>query len=300
MNARIAWIAIMLAPAPALAQPRASLAYQVAPELAASCWDGDRFQDEVASLAAEQIFAEGAARQIRIEVQAFAGGVLAQAREGEEAVALARASDCEAALAELARDLLMHLSPTSVPPPREQPAQPPQITPVSPSAIPAGFAPIHVRASEPLTLHLQIGASNVMQTRLTDRGRSRATSRRMLADYTMLCVAPCDVYVPTGTQRLAISRGAGKPVASAHPIEIVPDLALDLSYESGEAWQIAGWIGAIAGFTTIAGGLIAGAYLDDGWLMLGFGIGGGVLAALGTVAVTVGGDRAHIEVAGTF
>ncbi|MFW5739811.1 MAG: hypothetical protein ACOC1F_05535 [Myxococcota bacterium] len=86
------------------------------------------------------------------------------------------------------------------------------------------------------------------------RGGSYTVETKVDA-YSNLCTAPCEVTLPTGTHRLALSRDKGTPVEPDDPIRLEGDSVVEGKYISNSGIRIAGGVVAI-GSPAVGVGLI--------------------------------------------
>ncbi len=200
------------------------------------------------------------------------------------------------------------------PAPSAAPAAPAPVTPSPPAeptyTVTGRKVAVRVEADEPgMQLLVKAGEGVVSGGGYSFGGGGFVYGGRV-TDYALLCSAPCDLGMPAGTHRLALSRASGGVLAVDPPVEIEQASTLKAHIESHKGVRVAGILILITG---IVGGLVLiGTSADDQTTCdTGFGcsttteidstrFGAGLaVLTLGTIAgivMMVTHDKASIEV----
>lgn len=107
---------------------------------------------------------------------------------------------------------------------------------------------VHV-ASDQTDVQLLVRVGQSEATGWTYRGAIALEGR----DYAIVCTAPCDAQLPTGLQRLALSRHGGGSVESDDPIDLRSSSTMYVHYESHAAIRAVGYVVAVG---SAIGGII--------------------------------------------
>lgn len=123
--------------------------------------------------------------------------------------------------------------------------------------------------------------------------------------YAIVCTAPCEAQLPTGTQRLALSRHGGGAVEADDPVTLGGSSTLYAHYDSRAAIRAVGWVigfgSAVAGIVIMATAfdfscsqtqqnanqcsfLSTGQFIAGLAVAIGGGIVGGIMAGIGDKA----------------
>jgi hypothetical protein len=160
-------------------------------------------------------------------------------------------------------------------------------------------APVHVEGSQE-DLQLLIRSGQIQGVSYGFHGAVGMVAHA----YDTVCTAPCDVQLPIGQQRLALSYHGGAAIDSEDPVEIRGPSTLHTYYDSRVAIRVAGYIVGVAGVIT---GLVlvatsynsncdpnahngcsqfnTGQLIAGGVTLLGSAIVGGILSGIGDKAV---------------
>ncbi len=196
--------------------------------------------------------------------------------------------------------------------PAEGMPKPPRAKPNSPAAeahgttvqprirVKAGEAPISLKAIPPgVTFHLKTGSANFTGTGAgwSGGGTHAVAVAGTTQAYSVICTAPCEAVLPTGTHRMALSLEGGAPVEDEESVTLNGPARVQGKYTSRYASRIAG---AAAG----AGGLLGGTVIfvagpkgeDDGSTTLLLGTTVMVVGLVVWLALGFRSDVAEIDV----
>jgi len=109
-------------------------------------------------------------------------------------------------------------------------------------------ADVHV-ASDQADVQLLVRVGQSEAVGWTFRGAIELEGRQ----YAIVCTAPCDAQLPSGLQRLALSRHGGGAVEADDPVQLHGPATLYTHYDSHAAIRTVGWV---IGFASGIGGIV--------------------------------------------
>jgi hypothetical protein len=164
----------------------------------------------------------------------------------------------------------------------------------------AGEAPLSLAANRPnVTFHLRTASATFQGTGTgwsSGGGTSTVSVAGTTAGYTVVCTAPCEATLPTGSHRMALSLDGGGPVEDEEAVILNGPATVVGNYKSRKGTRTVGLVLGI-------GGLAAGTLLivtadpsseDRSRLWLGLGVMGA--STLAWVVLGFLPDAAEIEV----
>jgi opacity protein-like surface antigen len=194
-------------------------------------------------------------------------------------------------------------------------ARDPSAAPAAPAAPPPSYGPlvtvdatslrVHFESADPnLAFSLRTGSATVAGS-VGGRGYVGVATA-----YTDLCVAPCDVTLPAGTHRLALSKDGRGPVEAEEPAVLREPSTVQGTYIDHRGLRTAGWVSLLGGIG-IGGVLMATSFRTtttcDGTgscssgpsinqSQLGAGTAVGVVGAVVGLILILQGDAARVRV----
>lgn len=188
-------------------------------------------------------------------------------------------------------------TPAPAEPPPPSVAAAPQAAPSTAPGTPVGSVKLHVRANQPgVAFHYAKMAFEYSK-------RTRANEEVAPREWTRLCLEECDVSLPPGGYRLALSYGAANPVMAPSTLQIASDTKLEGAYTDRSQRRLAGWlvlgIGGVASASSIAlgagiaGQVSGGEELGSATLISGV-VGLALSLAVG-IPLAASGDRARVD-----